>query len=87
MQVTLEEASANLEELIRRAVATSSEIVITRDNIAVARLTPVAEQRRAPREPGSAKGLVTVPPDFDETPPDFEEYMQHASWVKNEKGS
>jgi hypothetical protein len=31
--------------------------------------------QREPRRPGSAKGLVTVPPDFDEPLEDFAEYM------------
>ena len=75
MNVTLEEASAHLDQLIQQAAAQSVEIVITRNNIAVARLMPVPKHSRLPREPGSAKGLFVVPADFDETPPGFEEYM------------
>gem|GEM_PF-6352903 len=31
--------------------------------------------RRAPRQPGSARGSIHVSDDFDETPDDFREYM------------
>lgn len=38
--------------------------------------TPVEEaQENAPRRAGSAKGLVTIPDDFDEPLEDFKEYM------------
>lgn len=40
-----------------------------------ANLSP--EEGESPRPFGFAKGIITfVAPDFDETPPDFEEYMQ-----------
>lgn len=71
--VELSEVESRLVRLIQE-VATGAEVVITRDGEPVARLVPPG----APlpdRVPGSAKGLFTVPDDFDEPIEDFREYM------------
>jgi prevent-host-death family protein len=72
--VTLEEAGARLAELIESAKH-GEEILILRDNIAVARLVPVKPERK-PREPGSAKGLILyMADDFDAPLDEFADYM------------
>jgi prevent-host-death family protein len=72
--VELHQAEADLEKLVEEAEA-GEEVVITRDGKPVARLVPPAAEDQAPRVPGSAKGLFTVPDDFDAPLDDFREYM------------
>jgi prevent-host-death family protein len=71
--VELAQAEARLAQLIEE-VKSGIEIVITRDGQPVARLLPVQEAP-ANRAPGSAKGLFTVPDDFDAPLEDFRDYM------------
>lgn len=68
--IEFEDARANLEELLERA-ARGEEIVITRGKQPLVRLVP---PKRARRQFGSARGLVTAPHDFDEPLDDFGEY-------------
>lgn len=73
--VELAEAGAQLAELIEEVDA-GGEVVITRDGQPVARLVaPADEHATADRVPGSAKGLFTVPDDFDAPLEDFRDYM------------
>jgi prevent-host-death family protein len=65
------EAKARFSALVRKAAA-GEEVIIAKDNKPLVKLVEL-EERRA-RRPGSAKGLVRVAPDFDETPPDFKDY-------------
>lgn len=76
VQVTLEEASAQLSRLIRDA-NTGEEVIITQDNHPVARLVGVPDDApRLPRKPGTARHLILyMADDFDSTPEGFEEYM------------
>ena len=71
-EITLAEASKNLPELIEAAIS-GEEIVITKDNQPVVKLTPVSPERRSLF--GSAKGLITISDDFDEPLEDFKDYM------------
>jgi len=72
-RVNLLEASQHLSELIEAAMR-GEEVIITKDEQPVVKLTPLlATQRR--RQPGSAKGLVTISDDFDEPLEDFKDYM------------
>ncbi|MEH2456457.1 type II toxin-antitoxin system Phd/YefM family antitoxin [Nostoc sp.] len=73
-QITLAEASQNLPDLIEAALS-GEEIIIIKDNQHLVRLTPVSPVQRRPQF-GSAKGLVTIPDDFDEPLEDFKEYME-----------
>lgn len=70
-QITLAEASKHLPDLIEAALG-GEEIVITKDDQPVVKLTPVLQVKR--RQPGSAKGLVTISDDFDEPLEDFKDY-------------
>ena len=72
--VELAQAQAELEKLVDEA-GSGAEVLITRDGQPVARLVP-AGGASADRAPGSARGLFTVPDDFDAPLDDFREYME-----------
>jgi prevent-host-death family protein len=73
LAVDLARAEADLATLIEQ-VREGGEVLITRDGVPVARLT-AATDTPPDRAPGSARGLFTVPDDFDEPLEDFREYM------------
>lgn len=74
LAVELAEAETSLAELVQK-LGSATEILITRDGLPVARLVPAGEGAAEPdRVPGSAKGLFTVPDDFDAPLSEFEEY-------------
>ena len=70
--ITIQEAAARLEELLG-ALGPNDEIVLTRDDRAVARIvpSPVPRQRRA----GSCKGMLVIHQEDDEHLKHFVEYM------------
>jgi antitoxin (DNA-binding transcriptional repressor) of toxin-antitoxin stability system len=70
--VTIEEAQANLPEIIDK-LAPGEELIITRNDQPVAKL--VAQQRpvRKPRQPGSAKGKLIILAEDEEHLEDFKE--------------
>lgn len=72
LAVELAEAETSLAELVQK-LGSGTEILITRDGHPVARLVPAGEPG-PDRVPGSAKGLFTVPEDFDAPLEDFREY-------------
>jgi prevent-host-death family protein len=73
-QYNIAEAKAHFSELVKLALM-GEEIVISRDNKPVLKLTPVAETNKK-RQPGSAKGqILSIAPDFDATPVDFKDYV------------
>ena len=72
--VTLEEATASLTQLIHRLIP-GEEVVITQDDLPIARLLPVEAPRE--RQLGTLQGTVLyMAPDFDAPLEDFREYMQ-----------
>ncbi|MEH1887022.1 type II toxin-antitoxin system Phd/YefM family antitoxin [Nostoc sp.] len=73
-QITLAEASQNLPDLIEAALG-GEEIIIIKDNQPLVKLTPVSPLKHR-RQPGSAKGLITISDDFDEPLEEFKEYME-----------
>jgi antitoxin (DNA-binding transcriptional repressor) of toxin-antitoxin stability system len=73
--VTIEEAQANLPELIDH-LANGEELVITRNELPVARLLAEGKPKRKPRMAGSAKGMLTILADDKEHLTDFAEYME-----------
>jgi prevent-host-death family protein len=75
--VSIQEARAQLAELIR-SLTPGAEIIITENDQPVARLLPAADQpRRQPRRPGTLRGTVLyMAPDFDAPLEDFKEYME-----------
>ena len=73
-QVTLDEAKTHLVDLIEAAAA-GEEVFITRDEELSVQLVPHVVKRRK-RQFGSARGLISMAPDFDEPLEDFKEYME-----------
>lgn len=72
-KVQLKEAALHLEELIDAAV-NGETVLIVRDDENVVQLTPIIFHKKRPKF-GSAAGLITLAPDFDEPLSDFEAYM------------
>ena len=72
-QVNIAQAKARFSELVRKAIS-GEEVVIARDNKPLLKLVPLTT-RAKPRKPGGAKGKIWMAPDFDATPPEFEEYL------------
>lgn len=66
--VNIQQAKANLSELIRRAIA-GEDVFIARANEPLVRLEPLARDTR-PRTGGQWQNRLWVAPDFDE--PDAE---------------
>jgi prevent-host-death family protein len=66
--VNTHEAKTHFSRLIDRVIQ-GEEIVIARAGRPVAKLVPLAP-RTAKRLPGSARGLISVGPDFDAPLPD-----------------
>ena len=67
------EAKTRFSELVQKAML-GEEVIIAKDNHAVARLVPLEQPNRA-RVPGTAKGEIWMAEDFDETPSDFKDYI------------
>ncbi len=66
--VNIHEAKTNLSRLLLR-VSAGEEVIIARSGKPVARLVPLVE-RPARRVLGTARGKVTIAPDFDAPLPD-----------------
>jgi antitoxin (DNA-binding transcriptional repressor) of toxin-antitoxin stability system len=71
--VDLKDGPQQLLDLVDEA-SRSGEIVLTHQGKAVAKIIPL-RRARAPRQPGSARGMVHMADDFDATPEDFRDYM------------
>lgn len=72
--ITLSEAQARLSDIVHR-LTPGEEVVITDGDKPVATLVGPRPQPMAPRQPGSAKGILTIVADDDEHLKDFTEYM------------
>lgn len=73
--VTIEEAQKRLSELIDH-LPVGEELVITRDQQPIARLSVEEKSKRPPRQPGSAKGMLKIVVEDDEHLDAFQEYME-----------
>lgn len=71
--VSIHEAKTHFSKLIARAEA-GEEIVVRRGATPVAKIVAYREPTE-PRRPGRLKGQIALAPDFDETPPDFTDYV------------
>lgn len=69
-QYNVAEAKAHLSRIVRKALA-GDEVIIAKDARPLVRLVPLASPRRVP---GSAKGQVSIAPDFDTPLDDFSDY-------------
>jgi antitoxin (DNA-binding transcriptional repressor) of toxin-antitoxin stability system len=72
--ITIEDAQAKLPELIG-GLSKGDELVITQEGRIVARIVGERLERREPRVPGLAKGMLTIVSDDDDHLEDFAEYM------------
>ncbi|EAZ93010.1 type II toxin-antitoxin system Phd/YefM family antitoxin [Crocosphaera chwakensis] len=68
-KLDIDKAKSNLSKLLDLAIK-GEEIVITKDNKPVAKISPMKRKR------GTAKGKVWISDDFDEPLQDFQEYME-----------
>lgn len=75
--ITIEEARANLDDLIHR-LQPGEEVVITENDRPVAKLvaTPPDPPKRVPRLGTQRGSVLYIAPDFDEPLEDFKEYME-----------
>jgi prevent-host-death family protein len=71
VQYNVADAKARLSSLVREALS-GYDVVIAKDNKPLVKVVPVAGAGR--RAPGSAKGQVTIAPDFDAPLDDFAGY-------------
>ncbi len=71
-QFNIHIAKAHLSELIQKAIL-GEEVIIARDNKPVVKLVALRAPKRK-RRLGTAKGLVTMTPDFDLPLDDFKDY-------------
>ena len=62
-QINIHEAKTQLSRLVERA-SRGEEIVIAKSGKPVAKLVPF-DRDMTPRRPGSMRGLIKVPDDFD----------------------
>jgi antitoxin (DNA-binding transcriptional repressor) of toxin-antitoxin stability system len=72
--VTIEEAQAKLTDLIHQ-LSPGQEMVITENNLPVAKLVRGQVPARKRPQPGLAKGMITILADDDEHLKDFAGYM------------
>jgi prevent-host-death family protein len=73
--ITVEEAQANLKELINK-LAPGGELVITDNQQPVAKLIGAGSTGKSRPAPGLGKGsIVYMAPDFDEAMDEFDEYV------------
>ena len=68
MSITIEEVTTSLLDLLDR-VSKGEEITILKDGQQIARLVPPLPAL-PPRVPGTAAGMITIAPDFDDSLPD-----------------
>ncbi len=73
-RVTLDEAQAQLNELIDAAVS-GDTVLITTNADRIVQLVPVLQRVSRPQF-GGGKGLMVMADDFDEPLADFEEYTR-----------
>jgi prevent-host-death family protein len=72
--VSIHEAKTQFSRLIARAEA-GEEIVVRRGPTPVAKIVAY-HAPTTPRRPGALKGQIVIADDFDETPPDFTDYVK-----------
>lgn len=70
--VSIHEAKTQFSRLVARAER-GEEIVVRRGAVPVAKIVAY-HAPTTPRRPGALKGQITIADDFDEIPPEFDEY-------------
>ena len=74
MNIDIKKAETCFADLLKQTVA-GGDITITQEGMPIVRLVAVRKKPAKKRKFGSAKGLIRMAEDFDETPDDFKEYM------------
>ena len=70
VRYNMADAKARLSSVVREALA-GYDVVIAKDNKPLVKVVPVGQ---GPRKPGSAKGQISMAPDFDGPLDDFGPY-------------
>lgn len=73
-QIDIDKAKAQLASLFQAAL-NGEIIIITQNDQPVLKLAPIVQSEKR-RKSGSAKGLIWMSDDFDQSLEDFHEYMQ-----------
>lgn len=74
-QFTIAEAKANLSSLVKKAMM-GEEIIITKNNKPLLKLTPIQPDKPKRPQPGSGKHeILYIADDFDAIPEGFEDYI------------
>jgi len=70
--VSIHDAKTQFSRLVARAEA-GEEIIVRRGPKPVVKIVAYTLPT-TPRAPGRLRGQITIAPDFDATPPDFDDY-------------
>ena len=72
--VDIKQAENCFPDLIEKTIK-GNEIIITRKGCPVVKLTAIKTKHKKKRQFGSAKGMIKMADDFNETPEDFQDYI------------
>jgi len=72
--IDIRQAENCFPDLIKQTVA-GNEIIITDEGEPIVKLIALTKKLKKRRQFGSAKGLIKMADDFDETPEDFRDYI------------
>jgi prevent-host-death family protein len=72
--IDLKKLPPAVREIVEEAAREGDEVIVTNAGEKVAKIVPLPVPRVA-RKPGSARGLIEMADDFDETPEEFKDYM------------
>ena len=72
-KVDIDQVNSQIESLLHSAL-NGNEVIITQNDLPVLKLVSVLRSQKR-RQSGSAKGLIWMSPDFDQSLEDFREYM------------
>ncbi len=74
LNIDIKKAENCFPDLIRQTIG-GDEIIITQDGHPVVKLVAIGIKPKQKRQFGSAKGLIEMADDFDETPEEFRDYI------------
>lgn len=74
LNIDIAKAKDCFSDLINLTIR-GNEVVITKKGQPVAKLIALEKKHKKKRQFGSARGLIKMADDFDETPEDFRDYV------------
>ncbi|SLM31054.1 conserved hypothetical protein [Desulfamplus magnetovallimortis] len=74
LNIDIKKAETCFPSLLQQTIE-GNEIVITKNGQPIVKLVDVRKKPKRKRQFGSAKGLIKMADDFDETPEVFQDYM------------